>query len=382
MKQLLLLSLALFIFGAANAQSFPVNGADNTWTSQVTNGRWDDAATWQQPEGWNGSCNYPGCVGTIDGQPIDWVALNPSIIIKQTHTVEVWTTISLRAFVKVEGATYDNAGNELIAGGNLYFVKNQNDKGRLDFLYESFVLLEKGSDIQAITTNGTAADNSADYIQFHGPAPDNQIYRLMGKEINEVETPALLWWGMPESCGEVGGDCSPPVQLPVDLLSYTASVQQSEVTVEWVAAKEINFSHYVVEWSVDAKTFYAAGSIVAKGTENGVQRYSFRHQPGQSGTLYYRLLAVDIDGTVEDKGIKAVRVGGEVFAAYTKAGRLHINYNGPEASKVSVLDLSGRMVLNAKLDAAGIETVSLRAGVYLVQVSNSLEQKTQRVIIH
>lgn len=386
MKQFLLLSLALLIFGAANAQTFPMNGPTNTWISKLTagaTGKWEDATTWQAPEGWAGSCSTPGCSGTINGQPIDWSALNPTIIIKQNHTVEVRSTIQLRAFLKVEGATYDAAGNVLYGheGGKLIFVKDKSHKARLDFIYESFILLEKGSDIQAISTQTGANDFSANYIQFYGPSATDEPKRLMGKEINNVQTPALRWWGMAPSCGEEGGDCSAPVQMPVDLLSYTAKAQGAEVVVKWVAAKEVNFSHYVIEWSTDGKIFSTAGAVTAKGTDNGIQRYNFQHQPSQTGTLYYRLLAVDIDGTVEDKGLKAVRLGGEIFTAYVTAGRLHINYNGPSTSKVTLLDTFGRLVLHTTLNANGIETVGMTAGIYLLQVSNNLEQNTQRVMI-
>ena len=380
MKKLLLLSFLVSAFGAVQAQNFPKNGPENTWISKG-NGKWEDASTWQAPIGWNGSCSTPGCTGTINGQPIDWTTINPTVIVARATKVEVWTEIKLRGFIKLEGATYSGS-TEVTPGAQLSFIKDGSDKARLVLAYESFVLLEEGSDIASVTTNGTASDGNANHLDIYGPNPGTEPRRLTGKDINNVQAPALLWFGMAPDCGKEGGDCSIPGMLPVDLTRLNVRTLGSEVVVDWAVTKEWHFSHYEIEWSADAKSFTKAGTVWAKGTDGGAQQYSFRHQASQSGTLYYRLLSVDVDGTVDDKGIRMVRIGAESFRAYAKDGRLLINYNGPAESKVSVLDASGRLVSSTTLSADGIETLGFKSGVYLVQISNNLEKKTQRVIIN
>ncbi|NJN35007.1 MAG: T9SS C-terminal target domain-containing protein, partial [Saprospiraceae bacterium] len=64
-------------------------------------------------------------------------------------------------------------------------------------------------------------------------------------------------------------------------------------------ASERNGSHFDVQRSKDGKTFTTIGQVKAVGNSLTLQRYEFSDENPLSGTNYYRLNAVDLDGAAK-----------------------------------------------------------------------------------
>lgn len=383
MKKLLLLVLLVAAFGQVFGQDRNYTNATVYYTRNAK-----DSAAWGTTSNW-ASIKYTGNSIDLSSQKVFNSITNPVQAMLGTKEDFPGTTASAAntennipsAFVIRSGQVlyfqadiFYNGHIIVEAGAQLLFYKTTSAKGRLIMDENSMIEIRPGGQIGAATANGQSFN--ADFLEIGG-------VKIMGKLINDLPDDGItepLYINKDYLNCRYKNVCNTP--QPVDLLSYNVNVQNNDVVAEWVASREVNFSHYVVEWSADGKEFYAAGSVSARGTEAGAQRYSFRHKPGQNGTLYYRLLGVDIDGTVEEKGIRVVRIGSEQFNAYTKQGRLHINYNGPSESIVTVFDTSGRLIKTDKLSSEGIEVAGVTPGMYLVNISNSLEKKTQRVVIN
>ncbi len=316
------------------------------------------------------------------------------VVVRSNHT------LYLRDHVVLSGSII------LEPGAKLIFNKVHGDKGRLEMIDRGATIFMRGLPASDIFSNSQFdSGNASDFLMI-GEQSLN-LEKINGLWINAIPSPmAYSKGGVIEvpvdapflkcltngawSKDEVWTEekliailkcANPYLPLPVELLKLDIRTHGNEVHLDWAVAIEKNFSHYEIEWSTDAENFYYAGSVAGKGTEKGTQHYNFQHQPGQTGALYYRLLAVDIDGAVEDKGLRVVRLGGAIFNVYAKQGRLYIDYNGPVNSKVVITDTMGRKVSSAALAAEGLETEALRPGIYLVQISNELEKKTQRVMI-
>ncbi|MEO1626796.1 MAG: hypothetical protein AAFV25_16705, partial [Bacteroidota bacterium] len=73
--------------------------------------------------------------------------------------------------------------------------------------------------------------------------------------------------------------------LPVDLLSFQATVDPPNVQLAWTAAAEVNFDRYIVEHSQDAFSFVSIAETVATG-QGGT--YLFIDPRPTAGTHYYR----------------------------------------------------------------------------------------------
>ncbi len=101
--------------------------------------------------------------------------------------------------------------------------------------------------------------------------------------------------------------------LPVSLVSFTAQLkeknQQSFASLKWQTASEKDFSHFVIERTVNNKQWAAIETIKSKGqADASVTDYSYNDDISQiNGDITYRLKMVDIDGKATISDIKLVK---------------------------------------------------------------------------
>jgi hypothetical protein len=88
--------------------------------------------------------------------------------------------------------------------------------------------------------------------------------------------------------------------VPVELLAFTASVNNSAVQLLWSTATELNNQGFEIERSIDDdNNFVTVGFVDGMGNSTEINYYSYSDQPDLNGShqLYYRLKQVDFDGT-------------------------------------------------------------------------------------
>lgn len=86
----------------------------------------------------------------------------------------------------------------------------------------------------------------------------------------------------------------------VKLSSFTAMLNNnSKVDLKWSTETETNLSHIMVEKSTDGKNFKDAALVFTYGNTTAKSDYSFADNIAKikSGTIYYRLRTVAVDGT-------------------------------------------------------------------------------------
>ena len=87
--------------------------------------------------------------------------------------------------------------------------------------------------------------------------------------------------------------------LPVELLGFVARKgMENEVILEWQTAREVNSSHFEIEKQVGG-SFTRIGTEAAAGTSETQQGYAFVDRTPMAPVVYYRLKAVDLDGSFE-----------------------------------------------------------------------------------
>jgi hypothetical protein len=87
--------------------------------------------------------------------------------------------------------------------------------------------------------------------------------------------------------------------VPVELISFKASVSDNAVSLNWHTATETNNSGFEVQ-KKSGNNWQAIGFVEGNGTTTSNTRYSFTDNIGtQSGKIYYRLKQIDYDGTFE-----------------------------------------------------------------------------------
>jgi hypothetical protein len=116
--------------------------------------------------------------------------------------------------------------------------------------------------------------------------------------------------------------------LPVELTSFTASINGSTVILNWQTATEVNNYGFEIERRIvngeqTVNTWQKIGSVAGNGTSNTQHNYSYTDNNATTGSYVYRLKQIDNDGTF--KYSQSVEVTAQVPAQFA----LEQNYPNP-----------------------------------------------------
>ena len=99
--------------------------------------------------------------------------------------------------------------------------------------------------------------------------------------------------------------------LPVDLMSITATGLEKSIDVEWATSRESDNAGFVVERSTDGRNFHRIGRVAAGAQGTGVNSYIFTDDDVRVGPIYYyRLRQENNDGSFDYSPIQTARLRG------------------------------------------------------------------------
>lgn len=164
-----------------------------------------------------------------------------------------------------------------------------------------------------------------------------QQYLICFSNWSSVTTNVPLQFG-----GTAIVDCQ-DVTLPITLVAFNAEAGAGDVLVEWSTATEANSDRFEVERTTDQHSWDVIGVVPAAGSSNTLRAYRFTDEAPWSGTSYYRLRMVDVDGSFTYSPVRAVE---------RRAGSCHPNPNSGSFTlttsgrpdDVSIIDTQGRQV--------------------------------------
>ncbi len=87
--------------------------------------------------------------------------------------------------------------------------------------------------------------------------------------------------------------------VPVELTSFTAAANESDVTLNWSTATEINNQGFEIQKRTGDGEFEKIGFVPGHGTTTDIQSYSYADSKVASGNYTYRLKQMDFDGSFE-----------------------------------------------------------------------------------
>jgi hypothetical protein len=87
--------------------------------------------------------------------------------------------------------------------------------------------------------------------------------------------------------------------VPVELSSFIASVNENDVTLFWQTATELNNSGFGVERMHRNNEWNEIGFVSGNGTTTEIHSYTFTDKDVPAGTYNYRINQIDYDGTNE-----------------------------------------------------------------------------------
>lgn len=200
-----------------------------------------------------------------------------------------------------------------------------------------------------------------------------------------TNTNPVLYYNGGTSFSDFGVGGNADNLLPVELSSFTASVDKQNVKLNWTTSHELNNQGFDIERKSSSAEWKKIGYAEGHGTTNQLQNYSFTDVGLNTGNYNYRLKQIDYNGNFGYHDLSAEVIIG-IPAKYSLAQNYpnpfnpttKINYDLPFDSKVEIkiYDMTGREVANL-LDAtqsAGFYTVTFNAsafasGVYFYRIN-------------
>ena len=182
---------------------------------------------------------------------------------------------------------------------------------------------------------------------------------------------------------EYGG--GPP--LAVKLIELSVRENNGRNILQWTTATENNSHYFTIERSKDA-TFYAPiGRVEARGFSATEVKYNFTDALPSEGKNYYRLAMIDKYGRLEyskivsiiNKQNHSLGITYIDLSSQTNTASVNINSTKTQTANLSIIDISGRTVLNTLiLLQKGDNTIrknipALAKGIYYVKLSTADE---------
>ncbi len=146
--------------------------------------------------------------------------------------------------------------------------------------------------------------------------------------------------------------------LPVELIDFSATLENERVKLEWTTATEQNSDYFIVERSVNCIDFEPLLKVAAAGFSNEVIHYEDFDLKPFYGINYYKLRQIDFDGQEAFYDIKSVNyktdqsLNFSVFPnPFENIFNLHFNVNDNKLLKVEVSDNQGKIVFSSEFKA-------------------------------
>jgi hypothetical protein len=170
--------------------------------------------------------------------------------------------------------------------------------------------------------------------------------------------------------------------LPVELTSFSSICEDdNNVAVNWTTASEHNSDYYTIEKSRDASTWNVLKTIPAAGNSTQLINYSVADSSDISGTVYYRLTQVDVDGASKVYDIVSTNCSLEkelTLLAYPNPSNSQFSLKIENAKggkyDLAITDMQGKTIDQQSIDLESGTTVvklnqaNVQPGVYMLEL--------------
>ena len=175
------------------------------------------------------------------------------------------------------------------------------------------------------------------------------------------------------------------VLLPVELLSFSAKIEQKNIRLLWETANEINNDYFGIEYSRDGKNYIEIDRIEASKGVHELLEYSYLHKDPDQGTHYYRLKQTDYDGKSAWYGPITVKLNRHNIVLSPNPIVDILNIKGIKSPfNISIYDTVGRCVIKQSIHSsnnkASLDLSTLLEGMYLITIENNQERISKKVL--
>lgn len=214
----------------------------------------------------------------------------------------------------------------------------------------------------------TAAAPFSEVMTFATDNCPNFDNNLIGTQCND---------GNPQTQNDVyQNDCRCRGQfvLPIELLYFYATPEETQVELEWATASEINNDYFTVQRSADGVEWQEIEKILGAGTSTEPLTYYTSDPAPLPGTSYYRLKQTDYDGQTSFSDIATVSRAGNAYAqldVYPNPTSGLLSIKAPADASFELIDSFGKIIRSGVLPSTELDISTLPNGVYTLAVYRS-----------
>jgi len=247
----------------------------------------------------------------------------------------VWQTYHNDINVEIHAALAKGEPQDIIISNNPLedWYPQINDSGKIVWMahngwnWDIYSANFDGSDLTRITTGPTDHQypqiDDVGFISWQAydgndweifGLLNDTIYQLSDNKVDDrcpmVSNSNAVWHG---NSGDLSSSeihsfiINPPV--PVELASFSIDVAENMVVLQWTTATETNNFGFEIERSPDNSNFIKIGFIPGNKTTANLHNYKFSDHNLKTGSYYYRLKQIDMDGSFQYSNIIEVVIG-------------------------------------------------------------------------
>jgi hypothetical protein len=186
--------------------------------------------------------------------------------------------------------------------------------------------------------------------------------------------------------------CAAQGPLPVSLISFTATRNNSNVLLRWETAMEENNRGFFIERNFGDGVWQTTGFVptnAMNGNSSTSLTYEYTDLNNSRGITQYRLRQVDIDGRHAYSPIRIVRATGQkgktiVYPNPSTNGSVNVVFSDRNnAQDVWLSDVNGRLIRRWKAAINNIQIENLPAGFYTIRIldTETGEQTVEKIVV-
>ena len=171
--------------------------------------------------------------------------------------------------------------------------------------------------------------------------------------------------------------------VPLQLISFTAGVENSNPMLWWITENEMNVSHFEIEQSTHPSKNYETVGTVNAVNGSSINNYSFSlRKPLPADITYFRLKIYDRDGSFKYSAVVTLHTGTiEKMSLLNSFATDQLIIKHPAVSgnsSLKIVSLMGQLMATGKL-ATGISITSINIkklipGTYLLIIESGIDR--------
>ncbi|WP_020569668.1 DUF5060 domain-containing protein [Neolewinella persica] len=179
-------------------------------------------------------------------------------------------------------------------------------------------------------------------------------------------------------------DCLGITALPVTLTDFSGRAEKTTAILNWSTATENGADRFIVERSLDGRSFHQIGEVGAAGNTTATTNYDFKDESTTASRHYYRLRMVDLDRAETFSRIITLDFV-DNFSVWPNPASdiIHLAFGQEATRRVVLVDLLGRHVRSKEVTGTNntLSVIGLPRGVYLLMVEGAKEPRVKRVVL-